>query len=175
MFERILQAGIAVVGLAAMSALAAPEATTPAPVAAARPHAGSSAPHARPKVDRSGHRRVGKASIYAHRLDGRRMADGTRLDTRQDVAASKTLPLGTTARVTNLETGDSTVVTIRDRGPHVKGRIVDLSPAAAAKVGIDRQEGVATVAVTPLSLPPAEGGNARDRGRDSADPSSTPR
>ena len=82
------------------------------------------------------------------------MADGTRMNPQDDSAASKTLPLGTTAKVTNVETGESAVVTIRDRGPYVRGRIVDLSPATAQKVGIDRHEGVSKVAVTPLSLPP---------------------
>jgi rare lipoprotein A len=107
---------------------------------------------------------VGKASIYANKFDGRRMADGTRMDPQDDNAASKTLPLGTTARVTNLETGQSAVVTIRDRGPHVPGRIVDLSPATAERLGLDRHEGVAKVAVTPLSLPPA-GPVSRPAGR----------
>jgi rare lipoprotein A len=46
-------------------------------------------------------------------------------------------------------------VTIRDRGPHVPGRIVDLSTASARQAGIDRHEGVSKVAVTPLALPPA--------------------
>ena len=78
------------------------------------------------------------------------------MDPQADSAASKTLPLGTTAKVTNLETGDSAVVTIRDRGPHVQGRIVDLTPATARKVGIDRHEGVSKVEVTPLSLPPSD-------------------
>ena len=81
------------------------------------------------------------------------MADGTRMNPRNDSAASKTLPLGTTAKVTNLETGESAVVTIRDRGPYVKGRIVDLTPATAEKVGIDRHEGVSKVEVTPITVP----------------------
>jgi len=169
MFERTLRTAIAFAALAATSGHAAPAATPQAAASPVRPQARPTAPRATPAPDRSGRRRVGKASIYAHRLDGRKMADGTRLDAREDVAASKTLPLGTTARVTNLETGDSTVVTIRDRGPYVKGRIVDLSPAAAAKVGIDRHEGVSTVAVTPLRLPPAAGREtARGRGRGDA-------
>lgn len=99
------------------------------------------------------HRQVGKASIYARKFNGRKTADGTRFDPRSDTAASKTLPLGSTARVTNLETGDSTVVTIRDRGPHVAGRIVDLTPAAAEEIGLDRKQGLARVAVEPLTLP----------------------
>lgn len=127
--------------------------TAPAPA----PSASASAPvhrHAKPALDLSGKRRTGKASVYAHHLEGRRMADGTRLDPRDDTAASKTLPLGTTARVTNVETGQSTVVTIRDRGPYVKGRIVDLSPSAASKVGIGHRQGVSRVEVTPIALPP---------------------
>jgi rare lipoprotein A len=111
---------------------------------------------AKPRLDRSGRQRTGKASIYAHKFDGRKMADGTRMDPQDDNAASKTLPLGTTARVTNTETGQSAIVTIRDRGPHVPGRIVDLSPATAEKVGLDRQQGIAKVVVKPISLPPSD-------------------
>ena len=127
------------------------DATRPAAASAPRP----AASHARPRLDLSGRTRVGKASFYAGKFEGRRMADGSRMDPRADSAASKTLPLGTTAKVTNLETGQSAVVTIRDRGPHVKGRIVDLTPATAQKVGLDRHEGVSKVAVTPLSVPSA--------------------
>jgi rare lipoprotein A len=93
------------------------------------------------------------ASFYGDKFTGRKMADGTRMDPHDDIAASKTLPLGTTARVTNLETGRSAVVTIQDRGPYVKGRIVDLSPATARKIGISREVGLALVEVAPLSIP----------------------
>ena len=113
-------------------------------------------PVANPKLDRSGKKRVGKASVYARKFHGRTMADGTRMDARDDNAASKTLPLGTRARVTHLETGRSATVTIQDRGPYVKGRIVDLSPATAAKIGLTPQEGVAPVAVEPLAVPPPD-------------------
>ena len=118
-------------------------------------------PVARPKLDRSGRKRVGVASVYASRFTGRKMADGTRMDPHDDNAASKTLPLGTEARVTNLETGRSANVTIQDRGPYVKGRIVDLSPATAEQIGITPKEGVAKVAVEPIALPP-RGEGARD-------------
>jgi len=104
-------------------------------------------------------RRVGVASFYAKRFAGKKMADGTRMDPQGDNAASRTLPLGTRARVTNLETGQSAVVTIRDRGPYVKGRIVDLSPATAREVGITPQDGLAKVEVTPIDVP----NQARDR------------
>jgi len=116
---------------------------------------------ARPKLDVSGKKRIGTASVYAHRFSGRKMADGTRMDPHDDNAASKTLPLGTEAKVTNLETGKSATVTIQDRGPYVKGRIVDLSPATAEKIGITPKEGVAKVEVAPLALPP-RGEGARD-------------
>ncbi len=76
---------------------------------------------------------------------------------RGNNAASKTLPLGTTAKVTNLETGKSAVVVIQDRGPYVKGRIVDLSPATAHKIGISKDEGVAKVVVAPIAVPLADG------------------
>ena len=74
----------------------------------------------------------------------------------------RTLPLGTEARVTNLETGKSATVTIQDRGPYVKGRIVDLSPATAEKIGITPREGVARVEVAPIALPP-RGEGTRDQ------------
>ena len=106
-------------------------------------HAGP--PAAKAGLDLSGHKRVGKASFYARRFFGRTMADGTPMDPAEDNAASKTLPLGTRARVTNLETGQSAVVTIQDRGPYVKGRIVDLSPSTASKIGLSPTEGVAPV------------------------------
>ena len=83
----------------------------------------------KPAVDRSGAKRVGKASFYANNFAGRKMADGKIMDPQANNAASRTLPLGTTAKVTNLQTGKSAVVVIQDRGPYVDGRIVDLSPA----------------------------------------------
>ena len=73
-------------------------------------------------------------------------------------APSKTLPLGTVAKVTNLETGCSAVVTIQDRGPYRTGRIVDLSPATAQRVGITREQGLALVEVTPIWVPLPGGG-----------------
>jgi rare lipoprotein A len=109
------------------------------------------------KLDRSGQERVGKASFYARKFAGRKMANGKPMNPHRDIAASKTLPLGTTAKVTNLETGRSAIVTIEDRGPYVHGRIVDLSPAAAQKIGLDRETGVAAVAVAPIEVPLADG------------------
>jgi rare lipoprotein A len=98
----------------------------------------------------------GKASIYAASLRGRRMADGTRFNPVSDAAASKTLPLGTTARVTNFDNGRTTTVRVRDRGPHVRGRILDVSPRSGEALGMKR-DGVAPVAVAPASDPLARG------------------
>ena len=114
-------------------------------------------PEARPQLDRSGRKRFGKASIYAPMFAGRKMADGTRMRPTSNNAASRTLPLGTTAKVTNLETGKTAVVTIHDRGPYVAGRIVDLSPATARDIGLDRRTGVTRVVVVPIAIPMPNG------------------
>ena len=110
-------------------------------------------PKQKAPLDRSGKKRVGKASFYAHMFAGRKMADGKIMDPQHNNAASRTLPLGTTAKVTNLETGKSAVVTIQDRGPYVNGRIVDLSPATAQAIGITTRQGVAKVRVSPITVP----------------------
>jgi rare lipoprotein A len=139
---------------------AAGESISSAP--AAKPLASPSRPEhepviATPPLDRSGHKRRGKASFYARQFSGRKMADGTTMQPQSNNAASKTLPLGTTAKVTNLETGQSAVVTIRDRGPYIKGRIVDLSPSTAKQIGIDHKNGVAKVEVAPIVVPLPDG------------------
>jgi rare lipoprotein A len=85
------------------------------------------------------------------------MADGVPMDPQGDNAASRTLPLGTRAKVTNVETGKTAIVTIEDRGPYVKGRVVDLSPATARQIGITPQKGVATVVVAPITVPTPDG------------------
>jgi rare lipoprotein A len=107
----------------------------------------------KPTPDLSAQPRVGKASFYAKMFAGRKMADGTPMNPDGDNAASRTLPLGTKAVVTHLATGQSAIVTIRDRGPYVPGRIVDLSPATAQQLGITPRIGVAMVEVSPISVP----------------------
>ena len=146
---------------------------------APQPEAGSSeaAPHVRQRaaaLDHSGKKQKGNASYYSRKLSGRKMADGTRMDPDSNVAASKTLPLGTTARVTNLRNGKSAVVEIKDRGPYVKGRIVDLSPRTAIALGL-RSKGVAPVEVAPIEVPQKDGSiksgsGASDGGRTIAKP-----
>jgi rare lipoprotein A len=113
----------------------------------------------KPQLDRSGKPRTGKASYYHDKFAGRKMADGTPMNPDANIAASKTLPLGTKAEVTNLTNGKSEVVEIRDRGPYVDGRIVDVSPKVAEKLGL-KEDGVAPVRVQPIELPPVGNGIA---------------
>lgn len=94
----------------------------------------------------------GEASYYGKEFFGRKMADGTKMDPDSNIAASRTLPLGTVAEVTNLENGKSEVVEIRDRGPYVAGRIVDVTPKTAENLGF-KEDGVAPVVVKPLDFP----------------------
>lgn len=160
----------------ARSASTAQQSELAQPSALAQPSevAPPAASPAKPPLDRSGHKRVGKASVYAKKFAGRKMADGTAMQAQGDSAASKTLPLGTTAQVTNLETGKSAVVTIRDRGPYVKGRIIDLSPSTAQKIGIERDDGVGKVEVAPIAVPQRDGSSKPGVGdtesRKAADP-----
>ncbi|WP_343225468.1 septal ring lytic transglycosylase RlpA family protein [Paraburkholderia sp. C35] len=81
---------------------------------------------------------TGHASWYAHKFQGRRTASGERFDSKALTAAHRTLPFGTYVRVTSLATSRSVVVRINDRGPFVKGRIIDLSYAAASELGLTR-------------------------------------
>ena len=70
---------------------------------------------------------VGIASYYAAKFHGRRTASGERFDSKVLTAAHLTLPFGTLLKVTNLRNMKSVIVRVNDRGPHVRGRIVDLS------------------------------------------------
>ena len=78
----------------------------------------------------------GEASYYAGSLHGKKTASGELYDKSALSAAHRSLPFGTKVRVTYLETGQSVVVVINDRGPYAKGRIIDLSAAAAKKIGL---------------------------------------
>jgi rare lipoprotein A len=110
----------------------------------------------KPALDLSGKARRGKASYYARKFHGRKMADGTRMNPNASVAASKTLPLGTKAEIVNLESGKKAVVEIRDRGPYVKDRIVDVTPKVADKLDM-KEDGVAPVEVKPIEVPQPDG------------------
>ena len=94
---------------------------------------------------------TGLASVYSERLNGEKTASGERYDSAGLTAAHRTLPLGAIIRVTNLDNGRSVQVRVNDRGPHVQGRIVDLSSRAAAALGM--RAGVARVRLEILSKP----------------------
>jgi rare lipoprotein A len=81
-------------------------------------------------------RQVGTASWYGPGFHGKRTASGERYDQNDLTAAHRKLPLGSEVKVTNLENGRSIVVEINDRGPYIKGRVIDLSKAAARRLGI---------------------------------------
>lgn len=115
------------------------------------------APHTKhPPIDHSGRKQAGKASYYAGKFDGRKMADGRRFNPHANVAASKSLPLGTTAQVVNLKNGKTAVVSIQDRGPHIDGRVIDVTPKVARKLGM-KKKGVVPVIVKPIAVPQPNG------------------
>ncbi len=95
-------------------------------------------------IQKHTHVTVGIASFYGAKFEGRRTASGEVFKTTEMTAAHRTLPFGTQLRVTNLRNGKSVVVRVNDRGPHIRGRIIDLSKAAAKKIGITRT-GIARV------------------------------
>jgi rare lipoprotein A len=97
-----------------------------------------------------GFRQRGIASWYGMKFHGRRTSSGERYDMYAMTAAHKTLPLPTWVRVTNLENGRSVVVKVNDRGPFHEGRIIDLSYAAAAKLGV-LAKGTAPVEIVALT------------------------
>jgi len=134
--------------VAAESVAAAPElhvAETPLPLA--QPDSGvadAAAVSAKPEPNPLGvaKRALGKsiaqglASWYGPRFHGRRTANGERYDMKALTAAHKTLPFGTKVRVRSVHTGQEIVVRINDRGPYKHARIIDLSQAAMAALGV---------------------------------------
>lgn len=89
----------------------------------------------------------GEASVYSDKFQGKPTASGEPHDQNALTAASRSLPLGATATVTNLENGLSVEVEITDRGPFTRGRVIDLSRRAAASLGISGGSGTAPVRV----------------------------
>jgi rare lipoprotein A len=84
------------------------------------------------------------------------MADGRPMNPHSNVAASKTLPLGTTAKVTNLQNSRSATVKIQDRGPYVAGRVIDVSPVVAEQLDLGKH-GAALVEIKPITVPQSNG------------------
>lgn len=96
---------------------------------------------------RRGEGQEGLASWYGPGFHGRQTANGERFDMHGRTAAHRTLPFGTRVRVVRLDDGRSVTVRINDRGPFVRGRIIDLSLGAAKKIGLNR-DGVARVTLS---------------------------
>lgn len=88
------------------------------------------------KARESGWSEEGMISYYAEKFQGRKTASGKRFDKNAFTAAHRSLPFGTKVTVTNLANGKSVMVEINDRGPYAEDRILDLSPAAARKIGL---------------------------------------
>ncbi|HZT35919.1 MAG TPA: septal ring lytic transglycosylase RlpA family protein [Nitrososphaera sp.] len=103
---------------------------------------------------------VGEASWYGKGFQGKKTASGETFNQHELTAAHPTLPLGTEANVTNLETGKSVEVEINDRGPYTKGRDIDLSKEAAKEIGL--KKGGATPVKIEAKVPP-EGGKKDTR------------
>ena len=97
-----------------------------------------------------GYRETGMASWYGMKYHGRPTANGEVFDVFRLTAAHPTLPIPCYAKVTNLANGQSTIVRINDRGPFVAGRILDLSWAAARKIGME-EAGLAEVEIEVLA------------------------
>ena len=93
------------------------------------------------------------ASVYASGRDGyngARTASGERAQSGALTAAHKTLPFGTMVRVTNRKNNKSVVVRINDRGPFVRGRVIDLTPAGARAIGFSGLAPVSLAVVGPI-------------------------
>ena len=85
-------------------------------------------------LDNFTHYQSGVASFYSKSLNGSKTSNGERHVSTAMVAAHKSLPFGTKVKVTNLNNGKSVIVRINDRGPFVKGRVIDLSYAAFSQI-----------------------------------------
>jgi len=105
-----------------------------------------------PLKDAHGFREKGIASWYGRAFHGRKTANGETYNMYAMTAAHKTLPLGTHVRVRNLRNGKKLVLRINDRGPFVRGRIIDLSYQAAKEIGLVGP-GTAPVEIVALGMP----------------------
>lgn len=81
----------------------------------------------------------GMAAVYSDRLNGRRTSSGQKFSQKELTAAHRSLPLGTTVLVTNVANNKSVAVRITDRGPHGRGRVIDLTTTAAAQLGMHKR------------------------------------
>lgn len=108
--------------------------------------------NAKTKNDGIGFTQSGIASWYGPGFQGRKTASGERFNTHDMTAAHKTLPFGSIVKVTNQENGKSVVVKINDRGPYIRGRIIDLSHAAKEEIGMGGLADVIIEVIDPETL-----------------------
>ena len=106
----------------------------------------------------------GLATSYGHAWEGRQTAGGERFSAAALTAGHRTLPFGTPVRVTNLKTNQSVEVTINDRGPKTKQHLIDLTPAAAERIGWRERRGESHVRVEVLDPQACDAGGPRERG-----------
>ena len=140
-------------GWPAIAQTPAPATKSDAPPAAAAPVAPAPAPAASAPAA-GDHAMDGLAAYYSNRLNGRKTASGTIFSQQAHTAAHPTLPFGTKVKVTNPKNGRSVIVRIDDRGPTQAGRVIDLSRAAANKLGI-RRAGMVPVKLEVVAEAPA--------------------
>ena len=114
------------------------------------------APWGKAPIDSSGRKQTGHASYYAGKFAHKKMAGGNRMSPQANVAASKTLPLGTTATVINLQNGKSATVRVEDRGPFIAGRVMDVTFKVAQELEMSKH-GVVPVEVKPIAVPQPNG------------------
>ncbi|KTC63148.1 hypothetical protein AO262_05285 [Pseudomonas fluorescens ABAC62] len=101
-------------------------------------------------IDPNGYDETGTASYYGARHHGKKTASGEPFNQNTLTAAHRRLPFGTQVKVTNLDNDKSVIVRINDRGPHTRGRLIDISRAAAERLGMLRS-GTARVRVQAMS------------------------
>jgi len=104
-----------------------------------------------PKIEKveQGRLERGLASYYGGRFHGQKTASGARFDKNAMTAAHKTLAMGTSVQVRSIKTNQTVIVKITDRGPYVKGRIIDLSEEAAKRLGM-KHAGILEVEIEPI-------------------------
>jgi rare lipoprotein A len=130
----------ALVVLALLASSACETTPPPSPPVAVQPPPAALAP------ERKLYRQEGRASWYGDVHHGRKTASGDAFDKNAFTAAHRTLPFRSRLRVTNLENGRTVEVVVNDRGPYVRGRLIDLSEAAARALGFG-PDGVALVRI----------------------------
>lgn len=106
----------------------------------------STAPPVKKETGSVSYTETGEASFYADKHESQKTASGELYNPDLKTAAHRTIPLGSTIKVTNVDNGKSVVATVNDRGPFVKGRIIDLSKSAFSSIA-DTSSGVITVQI----------------------------